>query len=117
MTAIPDIVASNIRKRRKELGWTQAKLAEELDVHPTFVGTIERGKKFPSTVTLERICETMQLRPYMLFLEDGVDNNPDMLNDTVSRYIATITDELPKLVKEHITRRQADFFILRKKSK
>ena len=114
---IPDIVGQNIRNRRQELGWTQAELAERLDIHPTFVGSIERGVKFPSTVTLERICEVMQLRPYALFIEEGVDENVKLQNDNFRRYVDTLLAELPEMVKEHILRRQADYFKISKKHK
>ena len=114
---IPDIVGQNIRARRQELGWTQAELAERLDIHPTFVGSIERGVKFPSTVTLERICEVMQLRPYTLFIEEGVDENIGLLNETFRRYVDTLLAELPEMVKDHILLRQAEYFKVNKKHK
>ncbi len=110
MTTIPEILAANIRKRRQELGWTQAKLAEELDVHPTFVGSIERGIKFPSTVTLESICKVMQLRPYTLFLEEGVDDVPDNSEATVARFSIMLMKELPELIKKQVHKSQAEFF-------
>lgn len=109
MTTIPEILAANIRNRRQELGWTQAKLAEELNVHPTFVGSIERGKKFPSTVTLEKICEVMQLRPYALFLEEGVDDVPDNTEAAIARFSIALMKDLPALIKERVRKNQEDF--------
>ena len=110
MTTIPEIVAHNIRKRRQELGWTQAKLAEELEVHPTFVGSMERAVKFPSTVTLERICEIMQLRPYALFLEEGVDDVPENTEAAVARFSIMLMKALPAVIKKQVHENQAEFF-------
>lgn len=110
MTTIPEIVATNIKKRRQELGWTQAQLAEYLELHPTFVGSIERGVKFPSTVTLEKICEVMRVRPYALFLEEGVDDVPDNSEATIAKFSIMLMKDLPSLIKERVRKNQEDFF-------
>lgn len=110
MTTIPEILATNIKKRRLELGWTQAQLAEYLELHPTFVGSIERGVKFPSTVTLEKICEVMQLRPYALFLEEGVDDVPANAEANIAKFSIMLMKDLPALIKERVRKNQEDFF-------
>ncbi|MAN12845.1 MAG: hypothetical protein CMN72_02255 [Sphingomonas sp.] len=36
---------SEFRAARKRLGWTQARMAAELDMSPTFIGLMERGER------------------------------------------------------------------------
>lgn len=38
-----------------KLGWSQEELAEKIDVHPSFIGQIERGLKTASFDTLEKL--------------------------------------------------------------
>ncbi len=35
---------SELRAARKRLGWTQARMAAELDMSPTFIGLMERSQ-------------------------------------------------------------------------
>ena len=41
-----------IRLRRHEIGLTQEELAEKADLHPTYVGSVERGER---NIALENI--------------------------------------------------------------
>ncbi|WP_066600119.1 helix-turn-helix transcriptional regulator [Sphingobium cupriresistens] len=34
-----------LKAARKRLGWTQGRMAAELDLSPTFIGLMERGEK------------------------------------------------------------------------
>lgn len=44
-----------IRSERKKLGWSQEMLAEKADLHPSFVGQIERGERAASFKTLVKL--------------------------------------------------------------
>ncbi len=41
-----------VRMRRYEIGLTQEELAEKADLHPTYVGSVERGER---NIALENI--------------------------------------------------------------
>lgn len=41
-----------VRMRRYEKGYTQEELAEKADLHPTYVGSVERGER---NIALENI--------------------------------------------------------------
>jgi transcriptional regulator with XRE-family HTH domain len=45
---------SRLRRRREELGHSQAKVAEVAGVNPSYVGLLERGERMPS---LDVLCE------------------------------------------------------------
>jgi transcriptional regulator with XRE-family HTH domain len=70
MTNIQEILRANVRRARKELGYSQMKLAELCGVSTSFLGEIELGRKFPSAQTLQKLADALGLRPFQLFLEE-----------------------------------------------
>jgi transcriptional regulator with XRE-family HTH domain len=64
------ILGGNIRKHRKNLGWTQENLAEHASIDPKYCGQLERGEVNVSIVTLARIAKALNQKLVML-LEDA----------------------------------------------
>jgi transcriptional regulator with XRE-family HTH domain len=60
----------NLRKFRKARGISQTKLADLLDSATGYIGQIEIGRKFPSVEMIQRIAEALQIKPYLLFLDE-----------------------------------------------
>lgn len=68
-----DVIRKNIRKYRKEKGYTQAKLANECDLSLDFISEIEslkRRKSF-SIATLTRISDTLDISIEKFFEEEN----------------------------------------------
>jgi transcriptional regulator with XRE-family HTH domain len=59
MTDIKKHLGSNIKKSRINLGISQAKLAEMINMATNYLGIIENGKKFPSAEMIERIASAL----------------------------------------------------------
>lgn len=55
-------IGRNIRAARGKRGWTQEQLAEKADLHPAFLGQIERGIKKPSLKTLKQVADALCLK-------------------------------------------------------
>jgi transcriptional regulator with XRE-family HTH domain len=53
-------IGLKIRERRKALGITQEFIAERLDVNPSHISNIERGRAHPSLTTLVKIASILQ---------------------------------------------------------
>ncbi len=51
-TAVRKSFGLKVRMRRFEIGMTQEELAEKADLHPTYVGSVERGER---NISLENI--------------------------------------------------------------
>lgn len=45
-------IGRNFRSQRTRLGWSQEKFAEYADVHPNYIGKIERGEQ---NLTIKKI--------------------------------------------------------------
>jgi len=67
MTSLRELLAFNIKNKRRELGLTQTKLAEKVDAAPTYIAMIELCKRFPSVDMLERIATALEIDPPELF--------------------------------------------------
>jgi DNA-binding XRE family transcriptional regulator len=51
-----------LRQARQRSGLSQERLALLAEIHPTYVGMLERGVKSPTVDTLDRICAVLGLK-------------------------------------------------------
>lgn len=56
------IIGEAIRKERKRMKLTQEKLAERADLHPNYMGRVERGEEHVSIISLRRIAKALNVR-------------------------------------------------------
>lgn len=70
------LFGSQVRFHRQKLGWTQAELADRIDLSQDMVGRIERGSAGPSFDTIERLVEVFAVDPALLFGAAPITNGP-----------------------------------------
>ncbi len=97
-------IAKRIKKLRQEHQWTQAELAEKLDIRQKQVSAYERGVNLPSTDVLIKLAETFDVTlDYLAFETKG---QPAKLNiqdrELLRRFelIDNLTEEEKGLAKE-----------------
>jgi transcriptional regulator with XRE-family HTH domain len=56
------IIGETIRKYRERANLTQERLAEKADLHPVYIGEVERGEEAPSIAALLRISKVLKVR-------------------------------------------------------
>ena len=71
---------ANLKKYRKAKKLSQMKIAEQCDTSAGYIGEIEIGKKFPSVEMIERLAETLEIRPHLLFMEEDDPSPPNRIN-------------------------------------
>jgi len=54
------VFATNMRRRRLELGMTQERLSELTGLHRTYIGSVERGERNVSINNMDRIATALQ---------------------------------------------------------
>ena len=54
-------VGLNLRRIRKERGWSQEELAFESGLHRTYISGIERGARNPTILILARLADTLDV--------------------------------------------------------
>jgi transcriptional regulator with XRE-family HTH domain len=64
-----ELIGGEVFKYRTKAGFSQEALAEKADVHPNYIGRIERGECAPTVETLLKIARALNLRPYKLFVK------------------------------------------------
>lgn len=82
------VVGSNISRRRKELGLTQAQLAEKLGMGPDSLSRIEKGVVAPRFERLAKVAREMDCAVADLFRMEG---------DPLSVKLDTLVDMLRPL--------------------
>ena len=56
------VLGTEIRKRRRRLGFTQERLAEKAELHPNYLGRVERGEETVSLASLRNIARALGVR-------------------------------------------------------
>lgn len=67
MSNIVKITGERIRARRLELGYSQETTAEKADLHPTYIGQLERGEKNATLESIEKVCNALDYPMEQLF--------------------------------------------------
>jgi transcriptional regulator with XRE-family HTH domain len=75
------IFSSNIRLYRTRFKWSQAELAEKMDISINFLSDIETGKKWASPTTIVKFANVFKIKAYELLKPFDVlpDNNKNIV--------------------------------------
>jgi transcriptional regulator with XRE-family HTH domain len=63
-----EIIGDAVLRYRRRVRLSQEALAEKADIHPNYVGRIERGECSATVEILLRLAKALGIRPYKLFL-------------------------------------------------
>lgn len=63
LVEILDRLAENVRRLRREKGWSQERYAFEADIHRTYISEIERAKRNPTVTLLEKLAAPFGIAP------------------------------------------------------
>jgi transcriptional regulator with XRE-family HTH domain len=67
---LKEILAKNLRDKRRKCGLSQEKLAEKAGISTQYLAMIEIARKFPASEVLERLAGALGIKVYELFLTD-----------------------------------------------
>jgi putative transcriptional regulator len=92
------LIGIRLMQRRKELGMTQEKLAEQIGISKNHLSNIERGKNLPTVPLLFKLCDAMGETPdYYLIGKLSADGED--LVELIGRMPGPQQDQARKLVK------------------
>jgi len=88
ISALRDILATNLKKHRKKLGFSQEKLAEMTNLSWQTINSIECHRTWVSDKTLESLADALKIDAFHLLLPI-VDASPKALNpdDAVKKLV------------------------------
>jgi transcriptional regulator with XRE-family HTH domain len=78
------VFSANIKRHRVFYKWSQAELAEKVDISANFLSDIETGKKWASPTTLVRFADVFHIEAYELFKPEYV--LPDKSDSVIQKY-------------------------------
>jgi transcriptional regulator with XRE-family HTH domain len=93
------IVRTNIKRFRNYRQWTQAQLAEKLDISVNFLCDIENGKRWISPASIVKFANVLNIEPFELF--KPADSPIPAVSDLFSKYndevIQTVSTSLQQV--------------------
>ena len=66
MQGLLTVISENVRFYRKKTGLSQLKMAYQLEMSPSYLAEIERGRQYPSLKVVERLSAFFKIEPYQL---------------------------------------------------
>ena len=106
MGNLKKIVGDNIRRLRRERGWTQAFVAESVGVTAPFLTMVESGQRGMSIDFLENISELFDVQPAVLFSQQINKNE-----DEKKIYIETLKKQLAKKINKVVEETVNEFIV------
>ena len=92
MYTLKEKLGARIKARRKELGLSQEALAELVNMDTPNLSNIERGKRFMTAETLERIAQALKTNERELF--DFSEQEPQKYyRSDIQKYLDTSSEE------------------------
>ena len=94
-------VGNRIRELRKEQNMSQETLADKSDLHPTYIGQVERGEKNASIECLHQIVKALQISMSEFFY--GIENHvPQMLRTKEDDIADVVRRKLGNMKKQEL---------------
>jgi transcriptional regulator with XRE-family HTH domain len=99
MTSLRAVLAFNMKRQRKILTISQAKLAEKVNTSTHYIGMIESEKKFPTPEMLERIALALEIDAPDLF---STRFYPTQEQGTLSNFQDQIISDISQVISSRI---------------
>ena len=101
MAQLRETLAYNLKENRRKCGFTQAQLAEKVNVSTHHIAMIEIARNYPTLELAERIADALDIEVYELFLKEPTPK--DALKHMHDTLIGNIEKVVGEAVKEAIT--------------
>lgn len=95
---ILEIIGNNLKAARTLKGYTQAKLAEELNVSDKFISMAERGESGLSVTSIVGICKVLGIEPNALF--SGIINYDNKFDSLIRDKFSLLSNDDKYFVKD-----------------
>lgn len=95
-------LGKGIAEKRKQIGWTQARVAEKVGVDTETISRFERGVSLPSLITLEKLA--LILNSTIANLLAGSSSQPNDQAEIISAWLSNMSEKdrlfVTELVKQ-----------------
>lgn len=87
-------LSQNLKKYRKQKGWSQFKLAEKAEISEQTINSIEGLRLWPSDKTLSKIASALEVEMYQLFIPQKIDLQSELKQAVVKTVESLVHDTL-----------------------
>ena len=98
---VSQIFGQNVKKYRKQAGFTQEELSEKLNISQKHLSIIETGIQFASATLIDRICEVLNVSAGMLFGSSGDVNIKEV--NMISVMVQNCVNSRFSVIEEKLT--------------
>jgi transcriptional regulator with XRE-family HTH domain len=112
MIRLGTIFAKNMKEFRRKCGFTQAQLAERVNVSAHHIGMLEQNRNFPTFDLIERIAKAFGIEMYELFVEAHSPRKE--LDELRQDIMGEIRQTIAEAVKESFEANYKDCVIIKK---
>lgn len=103
MKNIREILAENIKEKRKKKGLTQEKLAEKAGMSLQYLAMLELASKFPSGDMLERLANALDIETYeLLAIAPSANNELEILRSDIIYEVKALNETLAEEVTKKV---------------
>lgn len=71
---IIEIFSNNLKMYRNKLGLSQEAFANKVGLHRTYISALECQKRNIALNNIEKIANALEIEPYVLFIENNLEN-------------------------------------------
>ena len=86
------LLSRNIKRYRKQKGWSQALLAEKMDISTTYLSSIESKKGWVSPFSLAKLANALEVEVFELFKPE--ETAPADVKTTVTKCLDDFSTSL-----------------------
>jgi transcriptional regulator with XRE-family HTH domain len=98
---VRQVFGMNVKRLRNRAGLTQLSLAKATGLTHNFINDIEKGKKWVSPETIEKLTVALNVEAYEFFTPDEKSHNPDM-RKLASEFKEAVIQNLDKLTEPYL---------------
>ena len=91
---LQQVVGDNLRRLRRQMGYSQESFGEHVGWHRTFVGAVERGERNLTLRTVERLAQQLCVHPLALLFDGVAAFNPVLEPGQRQRAVTFAADQL-----------------------
>lgn len=96
MAAYKELFGSRIRHLRINKGWTQEYLSERMEISPTYLSSVERGKENPTFDMIVKLSDALGVEMWELF-DFGHEKSPKELREAMGKLTKEFDEEKLRL--------------------
>lgn len=93
-------LGKRIKELREQRKISQEEIADKLNIHPANYWRIENGFSYPKPENLEKICETLNVKPQDLFAFEHIQSITDIKNEL--QKIINEDEDLTRLIYKFV---------------